>query len=486
MPEPARYIVSDNFCFEVSTRELFRIENDDSTKLLPLGSRAADMLLLFLQRPGQLVTKKEITDAVWPNTAVDDSNLPVQILAVRRALATGRNGASAILTVPGRGYRFTLPVRCEEVSEGNLPVAPSVGPIVIIDQGVREATSRLPAVATLAPVTGSDTGLSANPIAVNAPSWRPLRARHLLWVGSAAFAIVVAVLWIFRLGNQDTGMPVYGAFDASVVPLITDAARHELATYPTQPDFKALAISSSGYGLAFNARDASSAKAEALERCKAKVSGGRYCALYAVGTDVVWSMKSLRLPLPADIHDKPLEDERFNAADLSLSRPGRSDETAQNYPIVQNYTKNPDHRALALVPTTDGIGRFYNSFNLSTPRDAARLTVEGCADLNQAPCLLISVDGFWTIRVPKEHRVVGWFMLTNDPALSDEDRQRIAAVYGLADWRAMARGKSGRLYPVAGAPTEAAAVEQALRGCAADDADCQIYAISNFRVAPDP
>jgi hypothetical protein len=54
MPEPARYIVSDNFCFEVSTRELFRIENDDSTKLLPLGSRAADMLLLFLQRPGDI------------------------------------------------------------------------------------------------------------------------------------------------------------------------------------------------------------------------------------------------------------------------------------------------------------------------------------------------------------------------------------------------------------------------------------------------
>jgi DNA-binding winged helix-turn-helix (wHTH) protein len=78
---------------------------DGSTRRLPLGSRAADLLLVFLQRPGELVTKSEIMDAVWPGTTVEESNLPVQIAALRRVLDAGGDGGSAISTVPGRGYR---------------------------------------------------------------------------------------------------------------------------------------------------------------------------------------------------------------------------------------------------------------------------------------------------------------------------------------------------------------------------------------------
>ena len=48
--------------------------------------------------------------AVWPETAVEDSNLNVQIAALRRVLDEGRAEGSCIQTVPGRGYRFTAPV----------------------------------------------------------------------------------------------------------------------------------------------------------------------------------------------------------------------------------------------------------------------------------------------------------------------------------------------------------------------------------------
>jgi DNA-binding winged helix-turn-helix (wHTH) protein/uncharacterized membrane protein HdeD (DUF308 family) len=81
--------------------------DDHGSTLVPLGSRAADLLHLFLDRPGELITKSEIMDAVWPNMAVEESNLTVQISALRRALGSGRNGARYIQTVPGRGYRFT-------------------------------------------------------------------------------------------------------------------------------------------------------------------------------------------------------------------------------------------------------------------------------------------------------------------------------------------------------------------------------------------
>ncbi len=48
--------------------------------------------------------------AVWPETVVEDSNLNVQIAALRRVLDEGRTERSCIQTIPGRGYRFTAPV----------------------------------------------------------------------------------------------------------------------------------------------------------------------------------------------------------------------------------------------------------------------------------------------------------------------------------------------------------------------------------------
>jgi DNA-binding winged helix-turn-helix (wHTH) protein/uncharacterized membrane protein HdeD (DUF308 family) len=103
----SRCVIFGDFRFNVPTRELLRIENHGSATPISLGSRAADLLHLFLHRPGELITKNEIMDAVWPNTAVEESNLTVQISALRRALGGGRIGASYIQTVPGRGYRFT-------------------------------------------------------------------------------------------------------------------------------------------------------------------------------------------------------------------------------------------------------------------------------------------------------------------------------------------------------------------------------------------
>src|ERR1700736_6533839 len=118
----------DEFRLNLSTRELLRIGNDGSSTPVPLGSRAADILLFFTARPCELVTKNEIMDAVWSGTAVEESNLTVQISALRRALDAGRSGTSSIQTIPGRGYRFTLPVADDDEATSNLAVAASGTP----------------------------------------------------------------------------------------------------------------------------------------------------------------------------------------------------------------------------------------------------------------------------------------------------------------------------------------------------------------------
>jgi adenylate cyclase len=77
---------------------------------IEMGSRALDILGVLVERPGDLVSRGEIISAVWPGAAVEDSNLDVQIAALRRVLDQRRTGGSCIQTIRGRGYRFTAPV----------------------------------------------------------------------------------------------------------------------------------------------------------------------------------------------------------------------------------------------------------------------------------------------------------------------------------------------------------------------------------------
>jgi len=81
-----------------------------------IGSRALDVLIALLERPGDLVTKDELMARVWPSTFVEPANLTVHIAALRRALGDGRDGNRFLINIPGRGYRFVAPVTLSEPS----------------------------------------------------------------------------------------------------------------------------------------------------------------------------------------------------------------------------------------------------------------------------------------------------------------------------------------------------------------------------------
>ena len=84
---------------------LFRRDERGIFAPLAMGSRALAILGVMVERPGELVSRAEIISAVWPGTAVEDSNLDVQIAALRRVLDAGRTEGSCIQTIRGRGYR---------------------------------------------------------------------------------------------------------------------------------------------------------------------------------------------------------------------------------------------------------------------------------------------------------------------------------------------------------------------------------------------
>ena len=77
------------------------LANDQPVKL---GSRAFDLLCALVQQRDRTVSKQELLDAVWPDQVVEEANLAVQVMALRKILGLG-----AIATLAGRGYRFAWP-----------------------------------------------------------------------------------------------------------------------------------------------------------------------------------------------------------------------------------------------------------------------------------------------------------------------------------------------------------------------------------------
>src|SRR5262245_64044 len=91
----------DNFRLDSQERQLLR---DGQSVQLP--SKAFDLLLTLVENSGRLVDKEELYQRVWADRIVEESNLTVQMSAIRKALGERKENPRYIVTVPGRGYRF--------------------------------------------------------------------------------------------------------------------------------------------------------------------------------------------------------------------------------------------------------------------------------------------------------------------------------------------------------------------------------------------
>lgn len=71
---------------------------------LNLPGRSFELLAALASQAGQTLTAEQLVRAVWPTGGMSDSNLRVQVNALRKRL-----GNEAISNLPGRGYRLVLP-----------------------------------------------------------------------------------------------------------------------------------------------------------------------------------------------------------------------------------------------------------------------------------------------------------------------------------------------------------------------------------------
>jgi DNA-binding winged helix-turn-helix (wHTH) protein len=99
------------FCVDTREQQLTR-----EGSALPITPKVFDTLVTFLRNPGRLLTKDDLLQAIWPDTAVEEANLTVNVSTLRRLLAV-KGQPPCIETVARRGYRFVLPVDIENVAE---------------------------------------------------------------------------------------------------------------------------------------------------------------------------------------------------------------------------------------------------------------------------------------------------------------------------------------------------------------------------------
>ncbi|HEX6126955.1 MAG TPA: winged helix-turn-helix domain-containing protein [Pyrinomonadaceae bacterium] len=95
----------EEFTLEPQRRRLQRVGTN-----IPLNAKAFDLLVFFARNAGRVVTKEEILDSVWKDQFVEESNLTVQVSAIRKALGDQATDSRFLVTVPGKGYQFIADV----------------------------------------------------------------------------------------------------------------------------------------------------------------------------------------------------------------------------------------------------------------------------------------------------------------------------------------------------------------------------------------
>lgn len=94
------------FRLDAPNRQLQR-----GVQTIALTPKALDVLVVLVERHGQLVLKDDLLHAVWPDTHVTEANLSQAVFLLRRALGETASENRYISTVAGRGYRFTAEVK---------------------------------------------------------------------------------------------------------------------------------------------------------------------------------------------------------------------------------------------------------------------------------------------------------------------------------------------------------------------------------------
>jgi len=125
-----------DFRLDVRERRLLR-----GGRAIPLAAKVFETLAVLLERSGRLLTKEELMQLVWPDTAVEENNLAHNVSVLRRVLENAGTRGLVIETVPRVGYRFVADVKRLRSAAGTATPPPSAAAEQTARQEIRFCTS---------------------------------------------------------------------------------------------------------------------------------------------------------------------------------------------------------------------------------------------------------------------------------------------------------------------------------------------------------
>ena len=140
MPYPHSFFRFGTFELDGRTGELRK----GGRAILRLVGQPLEVLLHLLERPGEVVTREEMRQRLWPaDTFVDyDHSLNAAINKLRESLQDAADNPRFIQTIPRRGYRFIAPVVLDDVALGAVRMINRSKPSPARTEGVQEATEK--------------------------------------------------------------------------------------------------------------------------------------------------------------------------------------------------------------------------------------------------------------------------------------------------------------------------------------------------------
>jgi DNA-binding winged helix-turn-helix (wHTH) protein len=106
------------FTFDPANGLLRRADSE-----IPLPPRVLGVLAYLLARPGQVVARQDLIDAIWKDAFVTDTSLAEAVSSLRQALGDDPQQPVYIQTLHRRGYRFVAPLNLPPAPEASAPGA---------------------------------------------------------------------------------------------------------------------------------------------------------------------------------------------------------------------------------------------------------------------------------------------------------------------------------------------------------------------------
>ena len=189
MPDAAIRYRFGPFVLDPAIRQLAR-----ETTPIPLPPKAFDILVLLVRRRERVISKQELLDAIWPDTAVIENTLTQRIREIRDALGDDAQEPQWVKTASRVGYRF-------------------------IGEVVEETIAAVPAeIAVIPPVPVVATQGVDEPAGI-AKRGRPPSSRGIYAAGLGVIALTGLVAWFFGTTRSAAPAVESGIDSIAVLPL---------------------------------------------------------------------------------------------------------------------------------------------------------------------------------------------------------------------------------------------------------------------------